>query len=370
MHNDVMSGRQMVLLVALFLFGNNIVMGVSTGMGQDAWISVLMAMAFVLPVLLVYARIVELFPGMGFYEVILDLFGPVAGRLIIALFTWYAIHLSALVLRSFSEFIEIIAMPETPQLPLMVAMILVAAYIAKSGPQILGRWGVMAMAVLGLIVIMTIVLSMDHLEIDNLLPVMEHSIPELAASARETYAYPFAELVVFLPIASGLRKGSSPYKIFLYGVLIGGLVLIVFIFRNVACMGVEMFKSEYFPSYTSARIIQVADFLSRIEGSISINFVLAGITKLTICLMAATKGFASIVGVRQCRYVMMPVCLLVLALCTIVHRNIMEMYSFVAIYPFYAFPFQVVIPVLIWVTAEIKIRLLRKAGENFTSRES
>jgi spore germination protein KB len=45
-----------------------------------------------------------------------------------------------------------------------------------------------------------------------------------------------------------------------------------------------------------------------------------------------------------------------LTLSVILYINVMEMFDFIKIYPVYAVPFQIIIPVTIWIAAERKVR--------------
>jgi spore germination protein KB len=92
-----------------------------------------------------YARIIRLFPGKDLFEILEILFGAIGGKILIALFTWYPIHLGALVLRNFSEFTQISAMPETPQLPMMILMVLTTIYLARHNMKGVGKWSTVAL---------------------------------------------------------------------------------------------------------------------------------------------------------------------------------------------------------------------------------
>ena len=73
----------------------------------------------------------------------------------------------------------------------------------------------------------------------------------------------------------------------------------------------------------AVRLIDVGSFFTRMEGSIATNFILAGIIKLLICLLAATKGTAALFHVEDERKLVLPVSLLVVALAAIVYNNVM-----------------------------------------------
>jgi spore germination protein KB len=103
----------------------------------------------------------------------------------------------------------------------------------------------------------------------------------------------------------------------------------------------------------------VGDFLARLEGSIAMNFILAGIVKLSVCLIVASKGTATLFGIENYKEVILPVSLFIAALCSTLYHNVMQMFDFVRFYRYYAIPFQILIPIIIWIAAEIKMRKKR-----------
>jgi spore germination protein KB len=362
MQKEMISIRQAVCIITMFLFGSSVVMGVSSKAAQDSWLSLLLASAFAIPVILIYARIIKIFPEKDFFEIMEILLGKIAGKIVIVLMTWYAIHLGAMVLRNFSEFIQIHSLPETPQLPIMIAMILVVVYMAKSGIETMGKWSIYMLSVVVIVVILTILFSIKQMDFKNIMPIMGHNFGTIAAGSYQLLTFPFAETVLFLCIACGIKKNDSPYKLYIYPILIGAAVFLFIILRNILLLGPAMADAEYFPSYTAARVINVGDFFARVEGAVAMNFLLAGIIKITVCLMAASKGTARLFGIQDYRKIVMPVSLLVVALCAIVYENVMQMFDFLRIYQYYAIPFQFIIPLFIWIIAEIKNHKNKKAA--------
>ncbi len=356
MNKETISLRQAIYSIMLFIFGSSIVLGVSGTAEQDAWISLLLAMAGTFPLFMMYARIIRLYPETDFFDIVTSLFGNIIGKIVIVLFTWYAIHLAALVLRNFSEFLQIVSMPETPELPLMVALVLVTAYLAKGSTSVLGKWSVVMFPIVAIVILLTVVLSVKDMDLTNLLPIMEKGWVPVLEGAFQIVTFPFAETVVFLCLAGSIKKQDSPYKIYGYSLLFGGLFLALVMVRNIAILGPTMVGISYFPSYTTARILRLGDFLSRIEGTITMNFLLSGIVKIAICLAAGAKGIAKLFNINAYKNMLMPVSMLALALCAIVYKSAMEMFGFLKYYQFYAIPFQIIIPLAVWITAEIKAK--------------
>lgn len=359
MQREIISTRQAVCIIALFIWGSSVVMGGSSEAGNDSWLSLLLAFAFLIPLLLIDGRLMQLYPEKNLFDIFQAIFGKTGGKIFILFISWYALHLCAIVLCNFSQFIEIVAMPETPQLPLLIVMLAVTTYLAFSGVETLGKWSVVTTPIVIFVVVFTTVLSLSFIDFSNILPVMEHSFSEIASGSLKVFSFPFAETVLFLGIADAVKRQTNPYKLYFYACAFGMLVLLVVMLRNIELLG-PLMRIEYFSSYIAARIIRVGDFLTRLEGSISMNFIISGVTKITLCLIVAAKGIAYLIGSPSYRRILIAVAVLVLALSVTLYGSAMQMFGFINAYPYYAMPFEVFIPVLLWLLAEIKTRRQKK----------
>lgn len=84
-----------------------------------------------------------------------------------------------------------------------------------------------------------------------------------------------------------------------------------------------------------------------------------------VCLLAASKGLENVLDLDNYRKVVIPVGLLMIVLSLIIFTNVMEMFDWtLKIYNYYAFSFQVILPVIIWITAEVKVRSQNRAKDN------
>lgn len=361
MNKEFISVRQAMFLMAAYICGSSVVLGGTNDAEQDSWLSLLFSQVIVIPILIVYARIIKLYPEKDLYEILTIVFGNFFGKVTVVLMTWYSIHLAALVLRNFSEFIEIVSMPETPQLPIMGLMLLVSVYLTRSGVATLGKLSLIVAPFIALTTTTTISLLMNQLDFKNLLPAMNHSAQVILGGSYKLFSFPFAETVLFLAVADCIKKGDSPYKAYIWGDIFGAAILFFAMLRNILALGPVLLKSEYFPSYVAARMINVGDFLVRIESTVAANFILGGVVKVTLCLFAASKGLACLFNIEDYRKLIWPVSLASLALSGIIYTSIMQMANFLTIYAIYAIPFQIFIPILLWIGAEIKMHGASKA---------
>lgn len=359
MHKEIITSRQAVSMMTLFILGSLLVLGINAEAEQDTWLCFLGTVVLAVPFILIYARIMRLFPEKDLYAVLPLLFGKILGKLSILLFAWFSLHLCAMLLEYYSQFVQIASMAETPQLPLMLIMMLTVAYLCKSGIETMGKWSLAVLPFICLLVLFTVILSLKHMNFPNLLPVFSHSPGVIFAGSLQMLILPVSEIALFMGLSGSIKKEDSPYKIYLYSLLLVSIVYLVVIFRNVEVLGVPIQKAKFFPSFVSARVISVGSFLTRMEGVISINFILSGIGKIAVCLLVAAKGVASLFGIREYRKLVLPVGLFALALGNILYKSSMEILTMIPVYLYYFAPFTLILPVIIWITAEVKTRKSR-----------
>ena len=363
MQKNVISSKQAIYILIMFLLGNSLMYSGSKAK-QDTWIAILIALFLFAPMLMAYARIVSLYPGQGLYEIIMDVFGKIFGRVIILLYVFYAIHLGAMLMRNFASFIQVVAMPETPLVVALVFLFAFSVWMIKSGVETLGRWARFALPVVVVSVLMTLLVSIRSMDFTNIEPVAGTSFSLLMGSSFTIFSFPFAETILFTVLFSSVKAGSNSYKIYIVGTLIASTIIITAALRNILVMGFPSLDMYYFSSYATVSVISLGDFFTRIEVLIGLAFLLDLFVKLCVCMFAASMGISKVINVTNYKNLAFPVGLLMITLAAILYANSIQMYDWMEIYKFYALPFQVILPLLILAGAEIKTRLKKLKESN------
>jgi spore germination protein KB len=345
-------------LILLVLCGG-LVNGAFT-LKQDTWIAILFMGVLYLPMILIYSRICRLFPGKGLFDIIEAVSGRTGNVVFVLIITFYALFVSGLVLQNYTEFTVVISLQQTPYIPIMILILLASLYLAAKGPKLLGRWSfIICILIIGHF-ILTVILSLDIMKPGYVLPAMDHSFKEIVHNSHAVGCIAVGEALMVLTLFGAVKKEQRAFKILLPGILIGVGMFALIILRNLFVLGPALEQEAQFSTYMTARIIKVGSFLERVESSISINYILIGVTKLTLLLMAASMGIARLFKSVHYKKFLMPTGILTLAISTMVFKNVMEMYDFVWVYSYLSILFQVVVPLIIWITAEIKARRNRR----------
>jgi len=361
---EVISDKQAITLVTVFLIGSTFLIGTAGQAGNDMWISIIIGMILAIPVYLIYCRILSLFPAKGVFEIVEHVFGKWMGKAIGFLYVWFAFDLGALVLRNYGEFINVLALPETPMIVSMALFILLCIWGVKLGIEVLGRWSEAFVIVLYVILIAFAILGVAELKLENLRPILYNGFGPVLGGAFSAFAFPFAEAVVFLCVFGSLKDSKSSYKVYFVGLLIGGASILYVSIRNVAVVGADYLDVLYFPSYTAIAKINIGPFFQRLEIAVAIALLIGVFIKISMCLLATCLGVAKIFELKDYRKIVTPIGLLMLNLSYLVYNSTMEMMDWVSkFWVSYAFPFQVILPIIIWIGCEWKSRKTKNESQ-------
>lgn len=356
MQKEKVTDKEAICILIIFIMGSTLIIGSGGQAKNDAWISGIVGVIMVIPMILIFSRLLSLFQGKDLFDILNIILGKTIGEIVSILYIWYAFHLGALVLRNFGEFINTVAMTETPMFVSLLSMALICIIAVRLGIEVIGRISAYFIPLLLFIIIFVQFLGVSQLQLNFLKPILGNPVSNILKGGFSTFSFPFAEAVLFMGVFSSLKTKKSHLKVYLWGILISGSILIIITIRNIAMLG-NMVGSFYFPSYAAVSRIHMGEFLQRIEVTVSIIFIFGVFIKTTICLLVACKGIGKVFKLENYRSIVIQTGLLMSYLSYIIYDNIMVMkYWAFKVYPYYAFPFQVILPIIIWILAEIKVR--------------
>jgi spore germination protein KB len=360
MRREQISDKEAIFLMIIFYIGSSFILGVGGGAKNDAWISVIVGIFMAAPLILIYARLLSLFPDKGLYDILEWAFGKVIGKLFSLFYIWYSFHLGALVIRNFGEFIKTVAMPETPMFVPMLCLIIVCMVAVRSGIEVMGRICAAVLPLLLVIIIVVQLMGIPNMNFHFLKPILGNGLLPVIKSGFSVFSFPFAESVLLMGVFFSLKTKKSPYKVYILGTAVTGLLIVAIIIQNIATLGVTYTK-YYFPAHIAVSMISLGDFLQRIELSVAVVFVFGVFIKTSVCLFVLCQGIAKLFNLTDYRSVVIQSGLLMLYFSMLIYDSIMEMTDWAFnVYAYYAFPFQVIFPIILLLTVEIKVRRGKK----------
>jgi spore germination protein KB len=357
MTNHVITDKQMQSIFIMFWIGSLVVSGINPQAKQDTWITILLAGIMMLPMIAMYIRITHLYPGLNLFEITFKIYGNIFGRMISFLFVVFAIHLGSLVIKVFTSFIKILNMPETPEMLTVTFIILFAVWSVKFGPENVGRVAKISWFAVALSVFITVVIAVKDMNFNNLKPIMETNFKTLLGASFTLCILPLGEMVLCFSFFSSISTKASTSKILVKSHVSLLALYLAAILRNVLVLGVPTALLVCYPSYACVSIISVGEFFTRIEVLTGLDLFLAGFIKVSVCLYASSLGLAKVLNISDQKFVVAPCALLMGTLSTMTFSNSVEIFEWIKIYQIYAPFFEIILPLILWIGAEIQTRI-------------
>lgn len=350
------SGWQLATLLGSFLIGSSTILFPTARARQDSWLAVLLALVAGLGASWLWLTLARL-QGAPAVSGIFSTLGPFLGAPLALLYLWYYLHLGALVVRNISEIYVTAVMPETPIVVFSGIIVFLAALAVRGGLEVVGRlaellFPLLVLAILAAHILIVSTPRLVHWE--YLYPVLENGLLPVLQAAFSMFAFPFGETVLFVNVVPFTLNKASAGRPVTVSTAFVGLLLIVVAALHTATLGADLPRVN-FPGLASLREVNVGDFITRMEVLGIFVWTFGTFLKISVCYWALALGLAELLGLADYRPLVFPLGVIMASLSILVYDTFAAMATVAtSLYPFYAFPFQVLFPLLLLLVAFLR----------------
>lgn len=345
------SNLQLGLLTFGFLYGNTVISSPVAGSKRDAWLALIVGWAVGLVLITMFLHISKLNPQKDLVGILQHCFGKIFGKIFCVLYIVHFVHIAALNLRGFGDFMSTVTYSGIPLYILMGVLMLCIIYIVRSGLETMGR---LSEIFVPIIPIPVIIVGLSIFALPNFTP-FEPFLVEIAPvikAAATSVSIVFGDLIVFLMILpyTNDEKGRSKS---IYTALAGiGIMFMLIIVRNINLIGPELMQYLSYPSHVASQMIPSIS----IDALVDLNLLLGGGFKIVVYVFAATKATAELFNIENYKPLVCAFGVLVFVFAYWVFPNGFEggkwLKSVSVI--IYCFPFQTLLPLLMFFISLIK----------------
>jgi spore germination protein KB len=365
MNKEMISSKQGISMIVLYMIGSALVLGSAKEAKADIWIAILVGIVVTIIIIVMYCRILTRFPNNNLYQVIILIFGRYIGTIICLLYIFYSLYLAALILLDFSMFISIVGLESTPESVVAFMVILLVIVGVKMGVEVLGRFAEFFIKIIYPVILLTVPLMLSMVNVNNLKPVLANGFQPVLEGAFSVITFPFAEIIIFTMIFSSKSvKEGKLFKVFAYGLLLGGGLIFVTEVATYLSLGPYAYESAYFPVYSALSRINLRDILQRVEIVIAVSFLLGGFLQISACLLACCNGMSTIMKLKDYRFIVTPIGMLVLIISLTTYNDILESMSNMYVFRYFDLLMQIILPIVILIAGEIRIAINNKTSSN------
>ncbi|MCU6797723.1 spore germination protein [Paenibacillus sp. WQ 127069] len=321
------SGIQVFWMITIMDLGMTLLMTFTPGLQaakQDAWVSVLVAGCIALLISVVTTKLVLLHPEQTFIQFSQTIMGKWLGKLVIIVYLvqWYTII--PIVLRQFSDLLQILLLPQTPGIYIELAMVLIVIYVTYSGGiDGIGRVSEILGPLILLMILLVLTTSISNIHWKNLLPFYADS--GVAAIVKgslpiASYLGHAVEFVMISPFLAAPRKGS-PYVI--WAVAVASFIVWISMVMVILTIGVNLSSKMWYPFFEMTKKISIFGFIENLDALAVVIWVASVFIKLSIYFFVASYGTAQFLQVKNWRNMIWFISIVVVVF-SLIPKNVSE----------------------------------------------
>lgn len=360
MNSDKVPGAKISSLMALLLIGSSVSLGASGEAKQDSWVSMVIATAGGLLLAWLYSAILRLHPGKNMYDIFVEVFGNIGGKIVCAIYALYAAYLGARIFAVYDNFIRIVNLDITPTSAILLLSVPLIAGLVKCGLKNMANCSKPFFLIVFGLTAITMFLGLNFMDIGNIKPIIAASPKALLSTSFDYLTLPLGEIVLCMSFFGEVDQKESPFRILAGGILMGGGLLSIIILRNLLLLGAPTTSLFLFTSYDAVGIISVGDFVTRISVFIGVELTLTGVAKISVFTYSASLGVAKTLGIKKYLQPAAPCCALMAAVSMTLYSNILTEFAFEKYISMIDIPFQILLPAAVLITGKIKLKGQKK----------
>ncbi len=350
--NGEMKTSQLAPLTTSFILGSTLLITMVDGIASpDTWIVMIAGFVICLPFLLIYAHLAKRFPGKSLVEMNDIIFGKVIGKVVSVVYVAYFFLLFTFNLNDAAGFYTGYVMPDTPDMVFLVIFALVCAFAVQRGITAIAKvsriTAVLAIAVVALTTLMLI----GNMDFSNLLPMFDKPLGRYVQAVQIVVELPFLEIVSLLMVVPLIKDNRKLTRSWMAGGAVAALLMLAIVLRNTLVLGgaANVLGDN---SFEAIRLINIGEFLTRIELLIAINYTAFFFIKISVLYYATVKGISQLLRLPRYNALILPLGSIAVVFAYVkVDSAVMHTVWGAQYAPVFSFPCTVFFPLLMLVVA-------------------
>ncbi len=313
--NEQLSMRQIVfmyLFISLSPVLRQIPSALADEAGRSGYLSPFWSVLAIIPLASIVILLIKSFPGLNFYEIIMQLMGKVFAKLIIILYMfWVLIFLTAKI-NIYSLTLQFTLMPKTRSDFFMQIMLILVFYALLKGSKTIFRFSELALGPILLLIGILFVSAISRLRTDYLLPVSTINLPSTIKASKNVIAVGGNMVIaLFFSDKLGITLTKKQIKKFWFGsmfFIIFSFVITIFTF---GITGAGLTAKLPFPFYITVKSISFFNIFERFEVIVTLICILSDFITICLLFIILMKLIQWLFGLKDIRFLFLPLAMII-----------------------------------------------------------
>lgn len=359
--NVKISGTQVAMLLFVFVTSTLIIFVpnyATQAAKESAWLAVsILPFSFGYLTLWAICKLGGYFPKLTIFQYCEVILGKFLGKGLGLAYILYLLVMDVLVLREFSDFLNITTLQLTPRVWLLTSIIALAFYGAYQGLEVIAR---AVQFILGIYVVgfsITVLMALTNFEVARLLPVMEEGLLPIIRGSMAPSSW-YGEICILAILFPFVDKSGELKKKGTIALVAISLFVTVDVIVTLGVLGADLTGKVAVPFWTVARSIEIGEVIQRLEVFLLVIWVTGVIIKAALLSYLIGLGITQVLGFKKLNLVFGTAAVTQLVITNFMLGNALQVNTILSNYwPPFGVTFELVIPIFL-----LGIYWLRKKG--------
>lgn len=265
---------------------------------QDTWITAVSGFVISLFVVLLYSSLASRHRGRGLYDILPNVFGNTAGKILTALYLLVFLAIATFDLRDTGDFSIVYIMPEMSLFVMIGIFTLLCFFAVQSGIHNLLRYGFLLFFVTAVVILINTLLLLDRIQLQNFLPMFTLTPADYLHGTHFSLSVSFCEIIVFMTVIPFLSEPGKIKKGYIIGTILGFTTFITIILCEIAVLGSVAYILTS-PYYETIRLINTFDVLTRLETLFAFMLIVMKFFKISLLYYAVSFGISKLLNIKM-----------------------------------------------------------------------
>ncbi len=314
----------MTTIATVIFFAPSMIAGLA---GHDAWLAALAGPMFALITLLLIIWLGRKHPGLTIFQYSEVILGRWLGKTVALLYVWGFLHIGAIAVREFGDFMTTSFMSHTPISLFNFSIILLCAWSVITGLEVIARMNEFIIILLVSFLLLILMFSTPNWELGYLLPFFSRGAMPVLQAALIPAAW-HGNIIVLAVILPFITRPARAFFAGTAAVLTSATLLTVGVIGMTAVFGPELSSSFLFPLHLFAQTINIGQIITRFESAVMTIWTAGIFIKTSVFYYCAALGLAQILNLKEVRPVVLPLGILLGTLSISLFEDVTMLVSF------------------------------------------
>ncbi len=279
----------------------------ATGAGRSGYWSPLWSVVATVPLTAIVILLIKNFPGLNFYEIMVQLLGKFLAKVIILIYLFYLIIALTAKVSAYSLTLQFTLMPKTKADFFMVVMIILVYYALIRGIKTIFRFSELTLSTFLIILAIMFICAISRIRSDYLLPVSTIHLKSTIISSKYVIAVGGnIVLALFFADKFGIALEKRHLRKLWFGLLTFTILAFIITLFTFGISGTSLTKDLPFPFYITVKSISFFNIFERFEVIVTLMCILSDFISICIFSILILRCFTWLFELEECNYLYTP----------------------------------------------------------------